>query len=144
MKKNRIIMIFIFTFALFLCFSTDYATTEFVVPRKAMKIYDKLDLSSIVTSDNATGNAQQGMPQGQSSFIDDIQGRVTGSGNIAMPTIPVQHRNGNVLSRKRQQPSATPSLPIQELPCRQNTTSHPTLLPGIIQTTATASSSMTW
>ena len=52
MKKNRIIMIFIFTFALFLCFSTDYATTEFVVPRKAMKIYDKLDLSSIVTSDN--------------------------------------------------------------------------------------------
>ena len=52
MKKIRIIMIFIFTFALFLCFSTNYATTEFVVPRKAMKIYDKLDLSSIVTSDN--------------------------------------------------------------------------------------------
>lgn len=52
MKKIRIILLFLFIFSLFFSFSVTNATTSFSVPRKAMKIYDKLDLNSIVVSDN--------------------------------------------------------------------------------------------
>ena len=52
MRKIKIILLFIFIVSLFFSFSNAYATTNFNVPRKAMKIYDKLDLNSIVQSDN--------------------------------------------------------------------------------------------
>ena len=52
MRKIKIILLFIFIVSAFFSFSNAYATTNFNVPRKAMKIYDKLDLNSIVQSDN--------------------------------------------------------------------------------------------
>lgn len=54
MKKIKMILVFAFSLITLMGISSVYATTNFSVPRKAMKIYDKLDLNDIITTDSAS------------------------------------------------------------------------------------------